>query len=255
VRWLARRIGTVRLSHLGRRLRALPVASGVIDRIDRRRSERVERRADVAEVARSRWRGAGPALDLTWGARVSGDAFVERALAHGAFAADGTVLEVGPGYGRILRSCVDRGVPFARYIGLDLSPSNVAHLRQEFADPRIEFIEGDVERTSLPGPVDTVISSLTFKHLYPSFQAALANVRRQLSDRGRVVFDLIEGHRRYFHWDGRTYVREYRRDEVARILAACSLEPAAFDTVEHDRDHRRLLVVARVSGRPSDVST
>jgi SAM-dependent methyltransferase len=254
VRWLAERIGTVRLSRLGRRFRASPLTSWAIDRVDRRRSERLERRTDVAEVARSRWRATGPGLDLTWGARVSGVAFVERAMAHGAFGSDRIVLEIGSGYGRIVRSCLDRGAPFARYIGLDLSPSNVAHLRRTFTDPRVEFLEGDAERASLDVPVDTVISSLTFKHLYPSFEATLANLRGQLSDRGRVLFDLIEGNRRYFHWDGRTYVREYRQDEVMGILAACSLEPVAFDEVAHDREHNRLLVVAAVPDRPPEGS-
>jgi len=31
------------------------------------------------------------------------------------------LLEIGPGYGRILRSCLQSDAPFGRYIGLDLS--------------------------------------------------------------------------------------------------------------------------------------
>src|SRR6185295_16411982 len=200
------------------------------------------------ELAKSRWRATAPGPELTWGKELSGDAFVDRALAHHAFGPDRTVLEVGPGYGRILRSCLERSVPFHRWVGLDLSAENVQHLRQEFPDPRVEFVEGDAESARVDTPVDTVISSLTFKHIYPSFEVALRNVARQLSERGLVLFDLIEGTRRYFHWDEITYVREYSREDVEDLLARTPLELVGFDTVAHDRQHVRLLVVAATAG-------
>ena len=165
-----------------------------------------------------------------------------------AFGPDRTVLEVGPGYGRILRSCLERSVPFRRWVGFDLSAENVRHLSREFPDPRIEFVEGDAESARVDTPVDTVISSLTFKHLYPSFEVALRNLARQLSERGLVLFDLIEGSGRYFERDEITYVREYSREEVGELLARAPLELVGFDTVAHDREHVRLLVVAAATG-------
>jgi SAM-dependent methyltransferase len=248
MRSVAKVIGPARLSRIGRRLRSLPGASRLVDRADRERSERLERANDGPELAKSRWRATAPGPELTWGKQLTGDAFVERAVAHHAFGPDRTVLEVGPGYGRILRSCLERSVPFHRWVGLDLSAENVQHLSRKFPDPRIEFVEGDAESARVDTPVDTVISSLTFKHIYPSFEVALRNLARQLSERGLVLFDLIEGTRRYFHWDEITYVREYSRDDVEDLLARTTLELVGFDTVAHDREHVRLLVVAAETG-------
>ena len=253
-------IGPARLSRIGRRVRSLPGASRLVDRadryrterLDRHRSERLERANDAPKLAKSRWRAPAPGPGLTWGKRLTGDAFVDRAMAHHAFGPDRTVLEIGPGYGRILRTCLERSVPFRRWVGLDLSAHNVRLLSREFPDPRIEFVEGDVESARLDTPVDTVISSLTFKHLYPSFELALRNLAGQLSERGLVLFDLIEGSRRYFETDETTYIREYSRKEVRKLVARVALELVGFDTVAHDREHVRLLVVAAATGDGQD---
>lgn len=52
---------------------------------------------------------------------------------------------------------------------------------------------------------------------------------------------------RYFQQAGEvpTFIRRYRRDEVLEILDRLGLEHVAFDAVEHDSSHTRLLVVAR----------
>jgi SAM-dependent methyltransferase len=249
-------IGSARLSLIRRRVRSLPGASRLATRVNRHRSERLvrqhlerlERANDAPQLAKSRWRATAPGPELTWGKRLTGDAFVERAMAHHAFGPDRTVLEIGPGYGRILRTCLERSVPFRRWVGLDLSAENVRHLSREFPDPRIEFVQGDAESARLDTPVDTVISSLTFKHLYPSFELALRNIAGQLSERGLVLFDLIEGSGRNFESDEVTYVRQYSRKEVRKLLARVALELVGFDTVAHDRDHVRLLVVAAATG-------
>lgn len=230
-----------------RRLIDAPVASRLVAAADRRRLRRVEQVADPRERAKRRWRSAPPGPGLTWGVELTGEAAVDAAQAHGAFGPGRTVLEVGPGYGRVLRSCLDRRLDFARYIGLDVSEKNVAHLRETFDDPRVAVLCGDAESAELPEPADTVLSFLTFKHMYPSFEPALRNLQPQLRPGALVIFDLIEGYRRYFNSGGRTYVREYRRPEVEEILLSASLEPAAFDTIEHEPGRERLLVVARSS--------
>ncbi len=252
MRSVANVIGPARLSRIKRRLRSLPAASRLVDRADRRRSERVVRASDAPELAKSRWRATAPGPELTWGKKLTGDAFVDRAVAHHGFGPDRTVLEVGPGYGRILRACLERSVPFRRWVGLDLSAENVRYLSREFPDPRIEFVEGDAESARLDTPVDTVISSLTFKHLYPSFELALRNLAGQLSQRGLVLFDLIEGSGRHFERDEITYLREYSREEVGELLARVPLELVGFDTVAHDREHVRLLVVAAATSDHMD---
>jgi SAM-dependent methyltransferase len=228
-----------------RALLAAPVTGRAIARLDRRRLRRLEAEADPTERSKVRWLAAPPDAGLTWGEPISGDAAVEACRSHGVFGPGRAILEVGPGYGRVLSSVLDRGLEFERYLGLDLSERNVEHLRGAFDDPRIEIRHGDAETASVDGPVDAVISFLTFKHLYPSFEAALANLAPQLREGGVVVFDLLEGSRAYFHRDRATFIRHYTETEVIEILARIGLELAGFDRVEHAPGRERMLVVAR----------
>jgi len=207
-----------------------------------------ESREETWERSRSRWRTTKPTPHLTWGVEVSGEPFVSKVAEHGALGPDRRILEIGPGYGRLLTACVARGGSFGSYIGVDLSPENVSHLRKRFPQGNVDFVEADIESVDLGEPVDTVISSLTFKHLFPSFEAALQNVAGQMSPGALAVFDLIEGHRRYFAEDGVSYMRFYTRPEVEAILANTGLELVLFDEVRHLADHVRLLVVARKPG-------
>ena len=84
---------------------------------------------------------------------------------------------------------------------------NVNYLGQQFPQANISFLQGDLETIDLGRQVDTVISSLTFKHLFPSFEQALQNIARQQSPGGLVIFDPIEGHHRYFEDGNVTYIR------------------------------------------------
>jgi SAM-dependent methyltransferase len=208
---------------------------------------RIENRLKLFEKRRSRkrWRHAQPDTNLTWGYEVSGDAFVAKAGEHGAFGPGKAVLEIGPGYGRLLAAALERGVEFGTYVGVDLSPDNVRHLEASFPRPNVRFVCADAETVALEGPFDTVISSLTLKHLFPSFEAALTNVARQMRPGGRAIFDLIEGERRYFESDGVTYIRWYTRAEIEAILDRAGLELVAYDQVRHIAEATRLLVVAQ----------
>jgi SAM-dependent methyltransferase len=233
----------------GRRIkRALleaPIGSRAISAFDRWRLHRMNRGWDAHQRSKVRWRSAPPDPGLTWGVELSGDSIVEAAEAYGAFGSGRTVLEIGPGYGRVLRSILGRGLEFERYIGLDVSERNVRHLREAYDDPRVEILQGDASSAALPRPVDAVLSFLTFKHLYPSFERALTNLEPQLRPRGLVMFDLIEGARRYFQRDQVTFIREYTRAEVAELLRSTPLDLAAFDEIKHAPGRIRLLVVAR----------
>jgi SAM-dependent methyltransferase len=223
------------LRHEMRDLRRLPRR---LDELETLILEDADGRHDRAQAT---WRAALPNTDLTWGRSVAGDAFVAKALEHGAFGEGKTILEIGPGYGRLLDAAARRRVPFDRWVGVDLAERNVAHLRQRFPEQR--FIHADAESVDLDAPVDAVVSSLTFKHVHPSFEPLLHNVAGSLNPDGVVVVDLIEGHRRYFH-GGTTYIRWYTRDEIAGIFGRSGLT-VDFDEVEHDPDHRRLLAIGR----------
>jgi SAM-dependent methyltransferase len=218
---------------------------GALRTADRARMRLLDREGDPVARSKRRWRGASPDAALTWGSELSGEGAARAAERCGAFGPDRTVLEVGPGYGRILRSVLELDLPFGRYIGLDLSDRNVDYLREVFADPRIEFFSGDADSARLPAAPDALISFLTFKHLYPTFEGALANLVPQLAPSGIVVFDLLEGDRAYFHRDGTTYIRHYDRDEVRETLRRVGLTDISLGAVTHAPGRERLLVSAR----------
>jgi SAM-dependent methyltransferase len=188
---------------------------------------------------------AKPDAALTWGVELTGDAFVAKAAQHGAFGPVKDVLEIGPGYGRLLKAALTAKQPFRSYTALDISQQNLDYLRKAFAAPNIRFVHGDAETVALDGAYDTVVSSLVFKHLYPTFGRALTHLAKFVCGGGRFCFDLLEGEvEPYFEHGGVNYLRYYTRPEVERLLTSAGLRLAAFDEVEHDAEHRRLLVVA-----------
>jgi SAM-dependent methyltransferase len=214
-------------------------------RVDQMEARLQERAEETRWRSRVRWASAQPDADLTWARLLNGDAFIARVAEQHAFTPDTAVLEVGPGYGRLAAACLERGVSFREYLGVDLSQANVEHLRRRFTDPRFAFLHADAEDVALDGRYDLLISSLTFKHLYPSFERTLATCAEQLAAGALVCFDLIEGDRRMFETDAVTYVRCYTRPEVQDIVERVGLELVRFTDVLHDADHQRLLTVAR----------
>jgi SAM-dependent methyltransferase len=229
-------------------LHSLRRIAGIDDlhaRIDELEERLAESRDETWERSRTRWREASPTTNLTWDTELTGHAFIEKAAATGAFGPDTDVLEIGPGYGRLFQACLDAGVGFRSYLGVDLSAENVAHLEQRFGSDRVSFVNADIETVELDRDVDLVLSSLTLKHLYPSCERALANVSSHLRPGGRLVFDLIEGERRLWEHDNLTYIRSYSREEVREILARIGLTDVSFDEVTHCPGRTRMLVVAR----------
>jgi len=196
------------------------------------------------ERSRLRWRDAEPVGHLTWGVEISGDAFVDKLKSYDAFGSDQSLLEIGPGYGRLMKSILAQEIAFRNYLGVDLSAKNVSYLSQSFGTPNVQFQQGDIEQIKIDGPFDVLFSSLTFKHLFPTFEKALANAATALNRGALVFFDLIEGTGETFEQDGRTYVRHYTKAEVAAILDRVGLRLVNWDEVSHTPQHSRLLVVA-----------
>ena len=216
---------------------------------ERRRFHQMYKVAELSphERAQLTWRLAQPnATWLTWGMEISGTAFIEKAESHGAFGADKAILEIGPGYGRLLGEILQRGLPFRKYVAVDISPANVAHLKEKFDRDDVVFVQDDIEKVTLEGKFDVVLSSLTLKHLYPTFESAMSYVARHLNPGATVIFDLIEGEFGAFvPADGVSYVRGYTREELTKLLPRIPLELVTFDEVEHAPGQVRLLVVAR----------
>jgi SAM-dependent methyltransferase len=193
--------------------------------------------------SRIRWRRGEDPAGLTWGEVLTGDAFAAKIERDFDPAKD--VLELGPGYGRITKSCAN--FPFRSYTGVDISRRNIELLKAEYRDPRFRFIVGDFETMPIPGgPFGLVYSSLTFKHIYPTFAAAVENVAKYMLRGGVIAFDLIEGTSPgYFEKeDNVTYIRQYTREEVAKILDELGFGGLEFDYVEHMPGRSRLLVTA-----------
>ena len=200
----------------------------------------------LREKSKSRWVRATPDAALTWGKELTGGAFVAKASEYGAYGPEKDVLEIGPGYGRLLRAAATGGMSYRSYTAVDISSQNLDHLRKAFPDRKIQFVHDDAETVALNGEYDAVLSSLTFKHIYPTFRLALAHLATFVRQGGRFYIDLIEGDvEPYFENDGSNYLRYYTRSEVNRILASAGLDLVAFDEVVHDPDHRRLFVVAQ----------
>jgi SAM-dependent methyltransferase len=220
-----------------------------VDRLDERVA-RLEARLRVYEPggwerSRERWRSVHPDEGLTWGRQLDGSAFVAKAREYNAFGHARSVLEIGPGYGRLPAAALEQKLEFGDYLGVDISPANVDYLRSRFDDPRLGFMVADVENLSLDRRFDTLISSLTFKHLFPSFEAALRTCVVHLRPQAIACFDLLEGNDRIFEDDGVTYIRSYSRDEIVGIVSRAGMELVDFTYVKHDLEHERLLTVAR----------
>jgi SAM-dependent methyltransferase len=186
----------------------------------------------------SRWLEASPTAGLTLGVELTGDTFIDFLSRHFRFDPDSRLLEIGPGYGRILRSLIARRLPFHSYVGLDLSDHNVEYLRGAVTDQRVCFERGDVDTYTGGDRFDLAFSSLTFQHFYPTFERHLTQLLSRIAPDGVVSFDLLE--RRWFYpfaeyfevrHGATTYVRAYRQGELARIADRSGGRLVAFDTV------------------------
>jgi SAM-dependent methyltransferase len=200
--------------------------------------------------SQQRWIAAPPDGGLTWGRQVSGDDFIKKVISYNVLNPKSTLLEIGPGYGRLLRSLLEQKASFRRYTGVDISIENIEYLKETFIDSRISFLLEDFENTALEDTFDIAISSLTFKHLYPSFEKMLSTISQHLVRGGWIFFDLIEGTpRAYFEDDRITFIRHYSREEIDKILRRTDFYIVAYDQVVHDDEHTRLLVVAKKTKR------
>jgi SAM-dependent methyltransferase len=212
------------------------------------------------DLARSqvRWRGDEVDAGLTWGVIMSGQPFLDFVLAHVRPQPSGTIVEIGPGYGRITEALLRSGVPFKRYIGVELSSARVAKLRQRFIDPRMHFIEADVVAgtglDSLSG-TDLIIGSAVFEHFYPDFGRTLDHIARISARSAILVFDLVRNDETLtkadagFEPDGGAFVRMYSLAEIRRLFLKSSFRVTALDRLSfglgaHQQEVARTAIVA-----------
>jgi SAM-dependent methyltransferase len=171
-----------------------------------------------------RWRSVEEPKSLTWGTILEGRSFFYEAQKAADIVNAGRILEIGPGYGRLLQARHELGGPPELYVGVDLSRGRVEELSRWFGNRHTRFIEGDARTVdlSLTAPFDLVISSATFEHIYPDFICALQHLRLYFAENAKVVFDLPDtGH----NWSeintdpSGVFMRVYTAREIATMMA------------------------------------
>jgi len=97
------------------------------------------------------------------------------------------VLDLGSGDGRVTAELADL-VPGGRVVGLDASPSMIAHARRHHARirPNLEFVLGDMEAIPLQDRFDRVYSNAAL-HWARDLVAVTRGIARALRHGGRAV--------------------------------------------------------------------
>jgi 23S rRNA (adenine-N6)-dimethyltransferase len=139
-------------------------------------------------------------------------------------------LDLGAGSGALTRALVDGG---ARVRAIELDPAALSELRARFgSDPRIDLIEGDATRVTLPAEPFAVVANLPFA-------AGTAILRRLLGD-PRVPLTQLDaivewglGVKRTAVWPstvlGCTWGAWYQLSLVRRVPRACFAPPPSID--------------------------
>jgi Methyltransferase domain len=185
----------------------------------------------LLSLSQERWKGSEEDRHLTWGEVMTGDSFLEALKSHYRFSTHHHICEIGPGYGRLLKTILEQSLPFAQYTGIDLSQERVNKLNSQFANERIKFICADVNDVKLPVPTDLFICSATFEHLFPDFSRALDNlVNINLASAGAVAIDFIQSddamqeRGQAFDPEGYNFARVYSSEEIMGHFAGCGLK-------------------------------
>jgi SAM-dependent methyltransferase len=116
-------------------------------------------------------------------------------------------------------------------VGVDISAETTTHLRQQFGSDNIKYEHSDLFDNWPVRPVDCVISSAVFMHLYPTIAPALAHCRTFLRPGGHLCFDVPAVSARYLDIARRFYIRDYADpDEIKAFVSdagytACHVEP------------------------------
>jgi 2-polyprenyl-3-methyl-5-hydroxy-6-metoxy-1,4-benzoquinol methylase len=184
--------------------------------------------------AEVRWHGDEEDASLTWGSIMTGDTFFDVVEHFFRFSNDVSIVEIGPGYGRLLKTMLRRGYPFGTFYGLDLSASRTNKLDRQFGDDRIQFKTGDCSDFVFGRTFDIAIGSATLEHLFPSIQQTLQNLRSNITANGMLFMDFIMQDetlslsKAYFEEEshGGAYIRVYSQRELEHFF-----DQAGFDIV------------------------
>ncbi len=218
----------------------------------------------LLRLSKERWSADEPDPGLTWGVPMPGDEFVRFVLRHVRMTDASTIVEIGPGYGRILSAFLNHGVPFRRYIGLEISGARVNRLSKQFQDRRIEFREADIlTGVELNATADLTVSSAVFEHLYPDFSRAIEAISGFTRAAGATVIDFVRDESdlsKSASWfeNETTYIRVYSENELKNLFEKSGFTVDQFDRISfgldiNNREITRTIVFAR-KGDPAGIS-
>ena len=182
-----------------------------------------------------RWRSTEEPRLLTWGTILEGSSFFREAQKAIDLEHSNRVLEIGPGYGRLLLALFELDMAPQFYVGVDLSEGRVKELDRRFGAENVKFTCGDARDVDLSefAPLDLLISSATFEHIHPDFACALRHLKPYLTHDASVVFDLVDAGNNLRDTatdDSGVFVRLYSPREMAKTV-----EAAGFRIVQISR--------------------
>ena len=160
-----------------------------------------------------------PTAELTWNAEMDGVEFISNVRKH---AGDdlGRILEIGPGYGRLLATIQDDQIQFSDYLGLDISQETVDFLTAKFGQDHITYENADFFTFETKDAYDCIVSSAVFMHFYPSVEPAMRRCHALLETGGHLCFDVPVGKARYLDIASQFYVRDYADPEELVAIAS-----------------------------------
>lgn len=146
------------------------------------------------------------------------------------------ILDVGTGTGQLLVSLANI-YPWARIVGLDLSPAMLEKAREkEFGTTDVSFVEAGVYEMPFENERFDVVTNTISSHFYTEFGRALAEIRRVLKPGGLLVMaSLGNGPLRFV--PGLREINPGPTDAVYRApqVQKKALESAGFEVIDLER--------------------
>ena len=146
------------------------------------------------------------------------------------------ILDIGTGTGQLLVSLADI-FPWARIVGLDLSPDMLAKARQkEFGNTDVELVEASVYEMPFENDRFDVVTNTISSHFYVEFDRALSEIHRVLKPGGVLIMaSLGNGPLRFV--PGLREINPGPTDAVYRApqVQRRALEQAGFEVIDIER--------------------
>jgi ubiquinone/menaquinone biosynthesis C-methylase UbiE len=203
---------------------------------------------------RAEYDALAPGYERRWSGYIA--ASVEETLKRVRLLPSERVLDVGCGTGVLLEGLLDR-YPDSRLTGVDLSPAMLAHARQRLPD-RVTLEVADAEALPFPAESFDMAVSVSSFHFWPRPKRALAELRRVLRPRGRLVItDWCDEYLacrvcdRILRLVDAAHQGIYGRSECAALLAGAGFEVSSLERYRISWLWGLMTAAANVPGKAS----